>query len=143
MPVNNYSVGRDISFTLSTPNGVLNLSGITSYSSKKKNTMLTRKGLGGKTNHGVIPDGWEITIQLDRKDATVDRYFAARDADYFNGVNVPSGTIYETITESDGSVSQFRYTEVVLQFEGAGDWKGDAYIPLTIMAYATERLQVS
>ena len=142
MPVNNYSVGRDISFTLSTPNGPLTLSGVTSYSVKKKNTMLTSKRITGRLHHGVIPDGWELTIQLDRKDSTVDRYFAARDADYYNGVNVQSGTIYETITESDGTNTQFRYTEVVLQFDGAGDWKGDAYIPITIMAMATERLQV-
>ena len=143
MPVNSYSVGRDLTFTLSMPTGVLTLSGVTDYSAKKNSSKLTRKGLGGKTNHAVIPDGWELTIKLDRKDATLDKYFAARDADYYAGVNVQSGTIYETITESDGSVSQFRYTEVVLQYDGGGDWKGDAYIPITLMAYATERLQVN
>jgi hypothetical protein len=143
MPANDYSIGRDLSFTLSTPNGPLGLSGVTDYSAKKKNTMLTSKRLTGRNHHAVIPDGWELTIKLDRKDGSLDRYFAARDADYYNGVNVKNGTIYETITEADGSTSQYRYTEVALQFEGAGDWKGDAFISITIMAYATERQQVT
>ena len=142
MPVNSYSVGRDLSFVLSMPNGVLSISGVTDFSSKKKNTLLTRKGLNGKMTHGTIPDGWELTIKLDRKDPILDQYFAARDADYYNGINVQGGIVYENITEADGSTSQFRYTDVILQFDGGGDWKGDSYIPLTIMAYATERQQV-
>ena len=142
MPVNSFSVGRDISFTLVSPAGTLDVTGVTEYSPKKKNTLLTRKSLTGKTNHGTIPDGWEITIKLDRKTPAVDRFFAARDLEYYNGVNVAGGTIYESVTEADGSVSSFRYTEVIFQYDGAGDWKGDAYIPVTIMAYATERLAV-
>ena len=144
MAVNNYSVGKDLSFQLNMPDGTLNiLLDATEYSVKKKNTLLTRKSLSsGKTIHGNIPDGFEITIRLDRRDATIDRYFAAQDASYYAGVNIVGGQIQETITEKDGSKSNFLYTDVTLQYDGPGDWRSDAYIPITIMAYATERLAV-
>ncbi len=143
MPLNNMTVGNDLSFTLVTPLGALTISGVTDYSTKKKNSTLTSKRLTGKMIHAVVPDGWEITIRLDRKDPTLDRYFANYDASYYAGVNIQNGTIYETIKESDGSLSQYRYTEVALSWDGAGDFKGDSFIPISLTAMATERLLVA
>lgn len=143
MPVNGHSVGRDISFVVSTSSGILTLNGRTDYSIKPMFTDLKHKGLGGTPEFGEIPDGWQISMRLDRRDAEVDNYFARLEADYFAGVNNPAGTIYETIQEKDGSVTQFRYTGVVLKYEGAGDWKGDTLIPISITAMASRRIKVA
>lgn len=143
MPVNNFTVGRDLSFVIVAPTGTLTINGITDYTPKPMFTDLKHKGIDGKTRHGEIPDGWEISIKLDRKDPTLDKYFAQLEASYFAGVNIQNGNITETITESDGSVSQFRYTDVVLKFDDAGSFKGDSFVSQAITAMADRRIQVS
>lgn len=143
MPANNgYSIGKDISYTVVTPTGTLTLNGKTDYSIKPMYTDLKHKGLDGYTVHGVIPDGWQIDMKFDRFDANVDNYFAQLEADYFAGVTQQAGTIYETIQEKDGSITSFRYTNVVLKYDGAGDWKGDSLLPISITAMASRRIKV-
>ena len=142
MPINSYSVGRDISYSVVTPSGVLTLNGKTGYSVKPMNTEITHKGLSGLNVRGVIPDGWQIELQFDRTDANVDSYFAQLEADYFAGVNQQGGTIFENIVEKDGSITSFRYTDVILKYDNAGNWKGDSLIPISVTAMASRRFQV-
>ncbi|MFO0906776.1 MAG: hypothetical protein U0835_00150 [Isosphaeraceae bacterium] len=143
MPINSYSVGKDLAYTVVTPSGNLTLNGKTDYSIKPLFTELRHKGLNGINTAGVIPDGWQIEMRFDRTDPNVDNYFAQIEADYFNGVNQQGGTIYETITEKDGSVSQYRYTDVILKYDNAGDWKGDTLIPISVTAMASRRIRVA
>lgn len=142
MPVNDYSVGKDISFSVVTPRGTLTLNGKTDYSIKPMFTEVKHKGLDGITSHGVIPDGWQIDMRFDRTDPNVDNYFAQAEADYFAGVNQKGGTILETTIETDGSLTQFRYTNVILKYDNAGDWKGDSLIPISVSAMASRRIKV-
>lgn len=142
MPVNNYSIGKDISYSVVTPTGTLTLNGKTDYSIKPLFTDLKHKGLDGITSHGVIPDGWQIDLKFDRTDPNVDNYFAQLEANYFNGVNQQGGTIFENIVEKDGSITQFRYTNVILKYDNAGDWKGDSLIPISVSAMASRRIKV-
>ena len=143
MPVNSYSVGRDLTFTLVGPYGVVTVSGATDYSTKPMFTDLKHKGLDGVVRHGQIPDGWEISVKLERQDAVLDRLFARLEADYYAGVNVQGGTVNEVIKEADGSVSQYRYEGVVLKLDGAGDYKGDSFVPLGLTLMASRRILVS
>jgi hypothetical protein len=143
MPVNNFSVGRDLNFTLVGPYGVVTVNGVTDYAAKQMSTDLKHKGLDGIVRHGEIPDGWEISIKLERQDPILDQLFARLEADYYAGVNIQGGTIVETITEKDGSISQYRYEGVVLKLDGAGDFKGDSFVSLGLTGNASRRIRVS
>ena len=144
MPVNNFTVGKDLSFTLLGPAGTtLTLNGVTEYTTKPLFTKLKHKGLDGHPLHAAIPDGWEISIKLDRQDATLDQFFAALEASYFAGVNISNGTISENIQEVNGSVSKFQYTNVSLTYEDAGAYKGDSFVPVMLTGMATRRNQLS
>lgn len=142
MPINSYSIGKDISYSVVTPSGTLTLNGKTDYSIKPMFTDLRHKGLDGINVNGFIPDGWQIELRFDRADPNVDNYFAQLEADYFAGVNQQGGTIYETIVEKDGSVSQYRYTNVILKYDNAGDWKGDSLVQISVTAMASRRIKV-
>jgi hypothetical protein len=143
MPVNSFSVGKDLTFTLVGPNGNITLNGLTDYTTKPMFTKLKHKGLDGNVQHAAIPDGWEITIKLDRQDPVLDQFFASQEAAYFAGTNVSNGTISENIQEVNGSVSKFQYTNVSLTLEDAGTYKGDAFVPITLMGSASRRQQLS
>lgn len=139
MPVNNFSVGRDISFSIVLPSGTVVLNGVTDYSAKPITSKLKHKDLSGKTKHAVIPDGWEITVKLDRQDPNVDNLVAQLEAAYFAGVNTASGSILETIQEVSGSTSQFQYADVVCDWTDMGNWKGDSLVSQTLVFHASTR----
>ena len=140
MPINNQSIGKDLSFTITTANGNLPVSvSATNYSTKPMTKELKSEPIGSPTIYAFVPDGWQISIKLDRRDATVDRYFAQREADYWAGVNLVPGTILETIREADGSVSQYQYTGVVLKYDDAGNWKSDSFVPIALTGMASRR----
>jgi hypothetical protein len=142
MPVNSFSIGKDLTFTLIGPTGRINISGVTDYTPKPDFTKLSHKGLDGIRQNAAIPDGWTITIKLDRKDPTLDKFFAALEASYFAGQNISNGTISETIQEADGSVTQFQYTNVSITLDEAGQWKGDSFVPQSLTAMASRRNQL-
>ena len=143
MPINSFSVGRDLTFTVVGPNGNLTFSGVTDYNPKPKFNQLEHKDIDGTISNAAIPHGWDISINIDRKDPTVDNFFAVLEAAYFAGQNIGAGTISENIQEVDGSVSKFQYTGVSLTYENAGAWKGDAFVPISLMAKCSRRLKLS
>lgn len=143
MPINNLSVGRDLTFTVVGPTGNLTLGGVTDYNPKPKFKQLEHKDIDGTISNAAIPDGWDISINIDRQDPTVDNFFVALEASYFAGTNILAGTISENIQEADGSVSKYQYTGVSLTYENAGAWKGDALVPISLMAKCSRKLQLS
>ena len=144
MPVNNFTVGKDISVTIQTPTGQLDIAqGITDFSADPMFTELKSKPLNGIPIFGQIPDGWKGSFKLDRFNPRVDNYFAALEAAYYAGANQLAGTIYQTIQEPNGSITQWRFTGVILKLEKAGDFSGDKKVEQTISFMAAQRIKVS
>jgi hypothetical protein len=76
MPVNGFSVGKDVSLSITNPNGNIPSLALTSFTAKPMFTDIKSKRLDGKTYFGEIPDGWNGSFKLDRTDPTVDTFFA-------------------------------------------------------------------
>ena len=144
MPVNNFTTGKDITLVIQTATGPLNINaGITDFTCDRLYTELKSKPLNGVPIFGLIPDGYKGTIKLDRFSPLVDNYFAQLESDYFAGNPQPSGTIYETIREADGSTTQWRYTGVILKLEKSGDYSGDKKVEQTIAFMAAQCVKVA
>jgi hypothetical protein len=143
MPVNGFSVGKDVSLTVTTSSGPLTMTGLNSFTAKPLFTDLKSKRLDGMTYFGEIPDGWTGSFKLDRLGPAVDTFFATAEAAYYAGQNIPAGTIQEVILEADGTTTTWQYTGVVLKLDDAGDWKGDARVEQTITFNATTRTAVT
>jgi hypothetical protein len=144
MPVNGFSVGKDVSLSITNPNGNLTTVGLTSFTSKPMFTDLKSKRISdGKTYFGQIPDGWSGSFKFDRLDPSVDIFFANAEAGYYSGLNNPAGTIQQIVTEASGSPSTWRYDGVVLKLDDPGDWKADARVEQTISFNATTKVRVS
>src|SRR5258707_6501904 len=100
------------------------------------------KGLDGVVRYLEIPDGWDGTFTYTKQDDLIDAYFAGLEAAYYNGVNIPASSITETITNPDGSTSQYRYTGVMMKYDDAGAWSGDRDVILKISWCASRRIKV-
>ncbi len=143
MPVNGFSVGRDVSLSIVTASGPLRLSLITGFSAKPNTKDQPIKGMDGVTRHLRLPDGWAGSFDVERQDSTVDDYFAQLEANYYAGQNEAPATITETITEPNGSVTQYRYTGVLLKLDDAGSWTGDASVKQRLSFIASRKLKLA
>lgn len=143
MPINSFNVGKDVRLDLVDPvQGVVSFTLITGFTAKQLTKEQRISGLDGVVRPLILPDGWDGSFEIERSDSLVDDYFAAVEAAYYSGQSIQSATITETITEANGSVSQYRYTGVMLKFDGAGDWKGDNSVKRKVGFVAGRRLKV-
>lgn len=143
MPVNGFSVGRDVSLDVVGLNGPIRFNLITGFNAKPDTSDVRVKGLDGKTRHVIFPDGWSGTFDIERQDATVDDVFAQLESNFYSGLNLPALSILETITEVSGAVTQYRFVDVILRLDDAGDWKGDQTVKQRVSFMASRRLKVS
>lgn len=142
MPMNGFSVGRDVSLDVIGPNGPLRFSLITKFKSKTETTDQKIKGLDGITRHLRFPEGWSGGFDLERQDSVLDDYFATLEANYYAGLNEQPLTMTETIGEVNGSVSQYRYEQVLLSLEDAGEWEGNKSVKQSLKFVAARRVKV-
>ena len=143
MSLNGYTVGRDIALDVIGAQGPLRFNQIISFMSKPDTTDQKIKGLDGITRHLRFPDGWSGSFEIERQDSTVDDYFTQIEANYYAGLNEIPVTVTETITEVNGSVSQYRYLQVILVLEDAGTYKGDASVHQKVRFMSARRVKVS
>ena len=143
MPVNSFSVGRDVSVTVVTSYGTLTLTGLTEFTADPMTTDIRSKLIDGTPLFGFIPDGYKGSFKLDRLNPNIDNYWAQVEADYFAGKNNLSGTITEIIQEADGSTTEWRYDGVVLRLEKSGDWGGDKKVEQMVTFEAAHKVKVS
>ena len=143
MPVNSFSVGRDVTLTIVTSSGPLNLNLITGFGCSPEMAEVKIKGLDGITRHARFYDGWRGKFDIERSDSTVDDYFAQLEANYYAGINEQPATITETITEVSGAVTQYRYLGVLFKLDDAGEWRGDATVKQKLSFVARQRLKIA
>ena len=140
-----HNTGRDVSVDIITPYGAIQLDPdmIDDFHPQPVTVNQKFKGLSGNPMHEVIPDGHRGSFSVRRKDSTLDDWWARFEADYYAGVKLPVSTITETITNVDGSVSQFRYTGVVFDIEDLGQRKADQAIVAKLNFQASRRSKVA
>jgi hypothetical protein len=143
MPLNGFSVGRDVALTIVTAKGPLTLNLITAFTCEQDTSDQMVKGLDGVPRPIRHFNGWRGRFELERADSTLDDYFAGLEADIFSGLSEQPATLTETIAELSGAVSQYRFTGVLLKLDGAGEWRGDQAVRQSLSFIASRRIKVS
>ena len=143
MPINNFSVGRDINLTIVTASGPLAFNLITDFQSKQDTTKTRIKGLDGKTRWVRFFDGWSGTFKVERRNSTIDDYFSQLEAAYYAGVNEQAASITQIIQEPTGNLTQYRYFGLLLDLDDAGNWSGDATVKQSISWVCERRIKLA
>ncbi|KVQ85572.1 hypothetical protein [Burkholderia multivorans] len=143
MSINNFSVGRDISLDIVTSSGPLQINLITSFTSSQESTEVKVKGLDGITRFVRFFDGWKGKFEIERQDSTLDDYFSQLEQNFFSGIGESSASITETIQEVNGNITQYRYLGVLLKYDDAGDWKGDATVKQSVSFVCSRRIKIA
>lgn len=142
MPQSGINVGSDARFDVITAIGALSLPTLENFDSKPITERSTFRPLSGPPIHLQFPNGWEGSFEIVRRDSTLDDYQAAKEAAQLAGINVPAGTIHETITEVDGSLSQYMYTDVQIFLDDAGNKSALKEIRQHVTFVASTRIKV-
>lgn len=143
MPVNEFSVGRDIVLDIVAPDGPKRFDLVVGWNAKQETNDLRVKGLDGHVRHMYLPDGWSGTMEFERKNSELDKFFANLEDSYYQGENLGTMSITETVSEPDGTVSQFRYEGCQMKLDDSGDWRGDQSIRLRVSWMAARRKKIS
>ncbi len=142
MPINELSVGRDITVNLHTPNGELQLNTITGFDSRPEAISDKIVAMSGEIINIVIPSGFTGTFDVERRDNTLDQFWVQYEDSYYIGLDLKASTITETITEVDGSQTQYVYTGVYFRVDTFGPWSGSATVKQRVTFMASRRLRV-
>lgn len=144
MPMNGFTVGRDIALQIMGQNNniVASFAMQTSFDSKQGVVKVQSKGIDGVIRHLFLPDGWSGTMKFDRSNSNVDDYFAQLESSYYAGINIGAAQITQTITEVLGNLTQYRYTGVMMALDDAGSYAGENLVSQTISWVASKRLKI-
>lgn len=137
-----FSIGKDVTLDIIGPQGPLRFPILTGFEAKPSYKSIESKGLDGIDRYEDLPSGWNGTISLDRSNSAVDDFFAQKEANFYTGLSSTTVTITETIQETNGGVSQYRYTGVALTLQDAGSKTGDNKVPMKIGFRAGRRIKI-
>jgi hypothetical protein len=142
MSLTMFSVGRDTQLVVIGPAGRVDLTHVTAFESRQLTQSVRVDRLDGTPMGTELPKGWEGNFELERGSATVDDFIATAEQQYFNGNNIAASTMYQYITETDGSTSTYQYDNVIFRFTNAGSWKGDSSVKQKLEFFAIRRRRI-
>lgn len=144
MPINGFTVGRDVGLTIVAGNGqALTLNLITGFQSRQDTIDVKIKGLDGVTRFLRFFDAWSGSFTLERQDSTLDDYFCQLEANFYQGQNEQSASITETVQEVSGALTQYRYKNVLLKLDDAGEYRGDQSVKQTMSFVSHRRVKIA
>lgn len=142
MATNSFTLGRNCQVVVMGPQGRVDLTHVTSFESRQLTNPVRIARMDG-TQLGVdVPKGWEGSFEVERGSSSVDDMVAAFEANYFSKGAMPTGTLYQYVTEVDGSTSTYQFDGAVFKLANAGTWKGDQSVKQKLEFFATTRRRV-
>ena len=142
MAISVFSVGRDTQLVIIAPSGTMNLTHVTAFESRQITQSIRVNRLDGNQMGMELPKGWEGSFEIERGDSVVEDFIASTEQSFFNGsVNITS-SMYQYVSEVDGSTSTYQYDSVVFRLSNAGVWKGDAAVKQKLEFFASRRRRI-
>lgn len=142
MSLTAFSIGKDTQLVVMGPGGRVDLSHVTAFESRQLTQSIRVSRIDGTQLGAELPRGWEGSFDVERGNSVLDDFISSAEQQHYEGrMPVPS-TMYQYVTETDGSVSTYQYDGAVFRLANAGIWKGDAAVKQKLEFYAARRRRV-
>jgi hypothetical protein len=142
MPTNAFSLGRDTQLVVIASTGRVDLTHVTGFDSRQMTQPIRIDRLDGTQMAAELPKGWEGSFDLERGSSVVDDFIASTEQAYYTNGQLPTSTLYQYVTEADGSTSTYQYDGAVFKLAAAGAWRGDAAVKQKLEFFAARRIRV-
>jgi hypothetical protein len=139
---NSFNIGRDTTLTLIGPFGLVTLVNVVSFDEQQETSQVGDTLLNGDHINAEIPMGWSGSFMVDRGSNDLDTLFGQIEAAWFNNGTIANSTLYKKVIETNGSTSNYQYTNVALKLSNGGNAKGDAITQQSVSFRAARRLAV-
>ena len=139
---NPYSIGRDCQ-VVRLWNGIrIDLRDVIGFQAEQQVKLQRSDPLNSVPVEFNTPAGWRGQFQIDRGSSALDDLVAAIEAAFWNAGVIGSGTIYQYVTESDGSVSTYEFIGVALTLTNSGHYKAENIVTQTVSFFASQRNRI-
>ncbi len=142
MPTNAFTLGRDCQLVVIGPQGRVDLTHVTGFDSRQMTQPIRIDRLDGTQLAAELPKGWEGSFELERGDSTVDDFIATTEQAYYTSGQLPVSTLYQYVSEADGSTSTYQFDGAVFKLSAAGAWRGDAAVKQKLDFFAARRQRI-
>jgi len=142
MALSVFSIGRDTQLVVIAPSGRVDLTHVIAFDSRQITQSVRVNRLDGRQLGLELPKGWEGSFELERGDSSTEDFIANLEQAYFDGSTASSSSMYQYVSEVDGSMSTYQYDAVVFHLSNAGQWKGDAAVRQKLEFFASRRRRI-
>ncbi len=142
MSINTFSVGRDCQLVVMGPFGRLDLTHVTGFDSRQRTAAVRIDRIDGTQLGAELPKGWEGYFEIERGSSAVDDLIAKMEQTYYAGGAIPVGSLYQYVSEADGSTSTYQYDGAVFKLSQAGTWRGDQSVKQRLEFFASSRKRI-
>lgn len=137
--VNAYTIGRNCEVVLIW-NGVrTDLRDVTGFRAQQEVRTQRSDPLNSAPLEFNTPAGWRGQFQLDRGSSAVDDLVVQIESDFWSKGVIGSGTIYQYVTEPDGSTSTYEFVGVSLTLQDSGHYHAENIVKQVVAFYASQR----
>lgn len=137
-----FSVGRDCQLVVLGAYGRIDLAHVTGFEARQRTASVRVDRIDGTHMGAELPKGWDGTFELERGNSAVDDFIANLESDWYAGNPTSPGTLYQYVTETDGSTSTYQFNAVVFKLASAGLWRGDSSVKQRLEFFASTRVRM-
>jgi len=93
--------------------------------------------------YGYVPDGYRIEFVITRANPTLEDYIVDYSAAFNESQILLPGVLNESIHNTDGSVSRYQYTNVVMYLIDHGDISREKTVPIRFEGLASDKIRIA
>lgn len=137
------TAGQSNKIVFTSADGIEKFTILESFTAKEDAPISKEIAMDGTTRHPQFHQGWSGTAIFERGDHFLDDYIAAKERNYYLSGDQIDLTITQSISELDGTVTQYQFTGVVLTLEDGGNYSGTEIVKQSISFMAKRRLKLA
>ncbi|KXU99233.1 hypothetical protein AD929_15670 [Gluconobacter potus] len=137
-----FSIGRDTRVVFRWNGSTVELPDVVSFTSQQGTVALRSVPLNSQPTTYEVPNGWSGTVQCQRTNSNLDDLIASTEAAFWSAGTITNGTLYQYITEPDGSTTTWQYTNVSIVLNAAGSWANDGMVMQSFTFNASQKVKV-
>ncbi len=145
MPTNNMNTGVDYTFGYYDANTstIIDLGDVQNVKIKRNKHDLKSTPYNAPPRFGFVEDGFHITFTITRTGAALEEFSLNQAIAFDAGNVVQAGYLSQSVSNPDGSISRYQFTNFVFFMDDPGDVQRDKQVTMTCEGAASKKVKIA